>query len=50
MKPDNIVIDEDGYCVLIDFGLSIMGMGENDTTRSLLGTIGYIPPEMVLRL
>ena len=35
--------------MLVDFGLSMMGMSDTDTTKSLLGTIGYVAPEMAMR-
>ena len=36
LKPDNVVIDEDGHALLTDFGLSKEGI-EDNISRSLCG-------------
>ena len=46
MKLENIMINEDGYLVLIDFGLAKI-VANDQTTTSFCGTPEYIAPEMV---
>lgn len=48
VKPDNIMIDEHGNGVLIDFGIARFCEPEGHTTRtsSLAGTPTYMPPEI----
>lgn len=51
VKPDNILLDEDGNAYLSDFGIAqmIKSSGENDNADSddetLTGSLGYISPE-----
>ena len=49
LKPDNIVIDEDGHVKLTDFGLSKEGIDEYNLTNSFCGSIGYLAPEVLKR-
>ena len=44
MKPANVLIKENGYAVLIDFGLAAK---LNTALKGKCGTRGYWPPEMV---
>eukprot|EP00826_Nyctotherus_ovalis_P007529 TRINITY_DN1189_c0_g1_i4.p1 TRINITY_DN1189_c0_g1~~TRINITY_DN1189_c0_g1_i4.p1 ORF type:complete len:530 (+),score=174.62 TRINITY_DN1189_c0_g1_i4:155-1744(+) len=46
MKPENILLDEDGYVALADFGLSKIVNGDESTT-TFCGTPDYIAPEIV---
>lgn len=46
LKPENLMIDEDGYLKLIDF--SFAKRIENDRTHTLCGTPEYIAPEILL--
>ena len=44
LKPNNIIINENGYLKLIDFGTSIQ---LNDFTNTITGTPHYISPEVL---
>jgi serine/threonine protein kinase len=44
LKPENILIDENGYSKLTDFGLSTL-VSEN--AKSICGTMNYIAPEVL---
>lgn len=45
LKPENVLMDADGYCVLIDMGFAKM---VEDKTYTLCGTPLYIAPEVIL--
>ena len=47
IKPDNSIIDEDGYLRITDFGISKFYKEENSSDTS--GTPGYIAPEVLCR-
>jgi CRP-like cAMP-binding protein len=46
IKPENVMIDTEGYPVLIDFGFAKKMVEEK--TFTLCGTPGYLPPECCL--
>jgi serine/threonine protein kinase len=46
LKLENILIDENGYIKIIDYGLAKM-LAENQETTSFCGTPEYLAPEMV---
>ena len=65
IKPDNFVFDESGYLHLTDFGLANYNEDENNSNTNIIidndkninyieneivGTIGYIAPEIILGL
>lgn len=47
LKPDNIMISEDGDVFLIDFGISRYHKGEATRDTVLAGTRGYTAPEVL---
>ena len=44
LKPENVIIDEDGYPKLIDFGISKILTGR---TYTIVGTPHYMAPEVI---
>lgn len=44
LKPDNVIVDETGRAVIVDFGLSI---GLDGNRRPVGGTPAYVAPEVV---
>lgn len=56
LKPDNILVSADGRLKLSDFGLSYIGVIDNQSTensplskaKSIVGTPDYIAPEIIL--
>lgn len=48
MKPENVLIDYDGYIKLADFGLAEIVKSENEyKSNAVCGTPQYICPEMI---
>ncbi|CZR70207.1 probable protein kinase [Phialocephala subalpina] len=48
LKPENCLLDADGHLLLTDFGLSKVAVDENDKCNSVLGTVEYMAPEVIL--
>ncbi|KAI1276169.1 serine/threonine-protein kinase psk1 [Xylaria sp. FL0933] len=48
LKPENCLLDAHGHLLLTDFGLSKVAVGDDDTCKSMLGTVEYMAPEVIL--
>lgn len=48
LKPDNVLLGTDGQVKLADFGLA-RAVTTTTTTKTLIGTVGYVAPELVTR-
>ena len=46
MKPENILLDENGNLSLADFGISKF-VKKNEITKSFVGTPDYVAPEII---
>jgi serine/threonine protein kinase len=49
LKPENIVLDSEGYIKLTDFGLSKQGIKDNCSAKSFCGSLAYLAPEVLNR-
>lgn len=47
MKPENILIQQNGHIKLADFGLSKEGVGDADKAKSFCGSPAYLSPDML---
>jgi serine/threonine protein kinase len=47
LKPENILIDKQGFAVLTDFGLSKDNFAPSSQANSFCGTTEYLAPEII---
>jgi serine/threonine protein kinase len=47
LKPENVLVDKDGYLKLTDFGLSKQDIFDNFSAMSFCGTPEYLAPEII---
>jgi len=50
LKPENVLIDKDGFIRLTDFGLSKKNIQGNKGANSVCGTPEYLAPELLFKL
>ena len=50
LKPENVVIDDEGHACLTDFGLSKEGVSDNYGASSFCGSLAYLAPEMLKKV
>ncbi len=49
LKPENVVLDDNGHAMLTDFGLSKQGVKDN-ISKSFCVSLAYLAPEMLFRI
>jgi beta-lactam-binding protein with PASTA domain/serine/threonine protein kinase len=49
VKPENVILTDDGRVKVADFGLARAATAKTSTTGVLMGTVAYLAPELVVR-
>mmetsp|Transcript_133762 Transcript_133762/g.286051 ORF Transcript_133762/g.286051 Transcript_133762/m.286051 type:complete len:786 (+) Transcript_133762:125-2482(+) len=49
LKPENVVLDEEGHAMLTDFGLSKEGVAGLRSAQSFCGSLAFLAPEVLQR-
>jgi len=49
LKPENVLIDRQGYIRITDFGLSKKNVKGDKDAYSVCGTPEYLAPEVIMR-
>src|SRR6476659_5059563 len=49
VKPENVILTDDGRIKVADFGLARAATGATSTSGVLMGTAAYLAPEIIVR-
>lgn len=47
VKPGNVMLDSSGRALLADFGIACVQYGSGSASATVMGTPGYMPPELI---